>query len=721
MKTRFIVTILAIVTLASSGRSEIYLWPLHGPRNLSSSFGEYREGHFHAGVDLRTFGRVGLPCLAIQDGEVVRVRVAPGGYGKALYLRLDDGTTVVYAHVDGFARDVDSLAYDWRVARGASWCDLDLSGAGYRYSAGDTICYTGTTGTIAPHLHFEVRDRKGRPLNPLDTLYRIPDDQPPVISGLEVVPVSPGSTVNGSPAATSFRFRAVGKRNYALEDTLHLEGAFGFAVSLWDEQGFGSYRLAPLEVELFVDGAGIYRLGDAPADRYLVLFRKEGGTRGGREGSGLVASSGYGSTGCLELGEGLHRIDVSARDASGNASRAAFFCLVGKPPIIEETRTLSDASEIVVSARDPGGGTVTNRLYESIDGGDTWKSVPLEAYGRYYRGIPTPAEGQVYRLLVRNEQGLSTERYFSSSKTLQAAGKVYAELIPGLEYRGLSVRIKTDCVLVGTPSLRFGFDGETDSTVVHRIGQREYLSIVPIELIGNGECMISAEGMDHRGYPLKNVRVMRALEMKKGGQRCFPLGDTLRMCLVARSLWREGLCIVREIPSPAVPAGGLVSVGPAFSIVFRPDQVKELRMRCMPGEKVGLFRWTEGKGWKCVGVPTMEGHEVSLPGSGVYAFFHDGLPPDFRMVAVEEGPAGSGFFKPLRYYVPVEEAGCGVDPYSTSVLLNGERVVCEWDELRERLYISLPASQPAGPATLRIEIADRAGNRSVGEYSFVIQ
>jgi hypothetical protein len=738
---RLVTTILLLTAIVSSVDAEIYLWPLHGPRYISSSFGEFRDGHFHAGLDLRTFGRMGLPCLAIQDGEAVRVKIAPGGYGKAIYVRLDDGTTAVYAHVDGFTRDIDKLTYDWRVSRGVSWCDLYLPEGRFRFSAGDTVCYTGTTGTSAPHLHFEIRDERERPLNPLETLYRVPDDRPPVISGLEAVPMSPQSRIDGSPSAAIYRFRADGVRNYVLEDTLHLEGIFGFAASLWDEQGFGNYRLAPLEVELSADGTVIYRLtnrsfdygqtgevaleydvlGDGPANRYLVLFRKPGSTLTDREGSGLVASLGHGSAEYVRLGEGLHRIEISARDASGNVSHAAFHCLVGRSPVIEEARRLSSAPEVIVSARDPAGGSITGYLYESLDGGDTWKSVPLEPYGRYKKGTPTPADEEVYRFLVRNERGLLAERYFSASAPRRLEGKVFSQLIPALEYAGLSIRIVTDRILVDKPLLQVAFGDSTESPEVYRVGQKAYRSIVPLEMIGNGEVVISLGGMDYRGFSLNTVAVLGSLKMERGGERCFQLDDTVSICLVARSLWRDGLCIVREVPSPAAPSEGLIPVSTAFSLEFRRDHIERLRLRCALGEKIGLFRWTEEKGWKCAGVPAMEGGEISLPGSGVYAFFRDGLPPDFSTVAIEDSPAGSGFYRPYRYYVPVTETGCGVDAYATSAFLNGEQTVCEWDDLRGRLYIPIPASQPAGPATLRVEIADRAGNRSVDEYGFVIQ
>jgi murein DD-endopeptidase MepM/ murein hydrolase activator NlpD len=110
--------LLFVVCASAIVRAESYHWPLNEPRKLSSSFGEYRDGHYHAGVDLRTFGRIGLPAIAPEACEATRLRVSPVGYGKALYVRLADGRTAVFAHLSGFSRALDSLAYYWRLERG---------------------------------------------------------------------------------------------------------------------------------------------------------------------------------------------------------------------------------------------------------------------------------------------------------------------------------------------------------------------------------------------------------------------------------------------------------------------------------------------------------------------------------------------------------------------------------------------------------------------------
>ena len=313
------------------------------------------------------------------------------------------------------------------------------------------------------------------------------------------------------------------------------------------------------------------------------------------------------------------------------------------------------------------------------------------------------------------------ESYFASPAHSRPASGVFGELLLGVSHMGLSVRLETNSPLIGRLSLNASFASPADSISLHRVGPRTHQAVIPTGAVEEGEAVILVTGTDYRGAHLEAVKAVRLFGMEMGRSHYFLLGDTLRVGLVARRLWSRGLCLVDECPMPGVPVGGLVSVSPAFSLDFRVDQIARLRLISDPGERVGLFRWREGRGWKCVGVPAMEGGEITIPGPGIYAFLRDGLPPGFDNVAIEESTTGSEFFKPFRYYVSVTETGCGVDPYGTHVSLNGEWIVCEWDEPRDRLYIPLPASYPAVTAKLRVEISDRAGNSSVDEFSFVIQ
>jgi len=121
----------ALVVVAATPASE-WTWPLDATPTLTSSFGEPRRTHLHAGIDLGTGGRTGVACRAVGDGWVARLRMSPFGYGKALYVQLDDGPLVVYAHLERFAAPMAERAWDEQVRRRRYTFDVSLERDGRR-------------------------------------------------------------------------------------------------------------------------------------------------------------------------------------------------------------------------------------------------------------------------------------------------------------------------------------------------------------------------------------------------------------------------------------------------------------------------------------------------------------------------------------------------------------------------------------------------------------
>jgi murein DD-endopeptidase MepM/ murein hydrolase activator NlpD len=106
--------------------------PLHGQRAL------------HRGVDIAA--PAGSPVAAAAGGVVVRAGER-GGYGLAVEVEHDDGTTSLYAHAGKL-----------------------LVAAGDRVDRGQPIALVGHTGrATGDHLHFELR-RAGRPVDPAAAL-----------------------------------------------------------------------------------------------------------------------------------------------------------------------------------------------------------------------------------------------------------------------------------------------------------------------------------------------------------------------------------------------------------------------------------------------------------------------------------------------------------------------------------------------------------------------
>jgi hypothetical protein len=175
--------------------------PLPFFEGCTSSFGEYRRTHFHGGIDFPTRRTVGWPCAAVSDGKVVRVRREAGGYGRVLYLQLDDGRMAVYGHVCRFENArlgiEDRLLAACRKAGTSFPGDVPLDPPP-TVKAGETVAYSGDLGVGSPHLHLEIR-RGDDLLDPFVQGLPTPSGlAPPQIVGVVIEPLSAGSLVEGS-------------------------------------------------------------------------------------------------------------------------------------------------------------------------------------------------------------------------------------------------------------------------------------------------------------------------------------------------------------------------------------------------------------------------------------------------------------------------------------------------------------------------------------------
>lgn len=741
MKGKRAILSVFLLAVASGAAAEVYLWPLHGSRRLSSSFSEYRSGHYHAGIDLRSFGAVGLPCLAVSDGCVSRIKISPSGYGKALYLELSDGNTAVYAHLDGFSAEIDSLLWHYRVGKGVSWCDITLEKGVFCYDVGDTLCWSGETGTIAPHLHFELRDRSQRPLNPLENFYSLPDRASPVISGIEIIPLGKGSIAEGSRFPVFRLFRASAADGYFIADTLQLDGRFGFAVSTWDEQGVSRYHMAPYSIEIFIDGESLYKIrnsafsytqsgevdleyditGKGSSNRYTLLYKKDGNTRADRTGQGVIDSEGD-SSGGIHLARGIHQCGISVIDASGNVSTGSFVFKMHKYPVVTVARVLEAAPEAIVSTADPDGGVVSGRLFESLDGGREFSELPLFPIGRFHKAVLSGAEDALYRFEAVDDEGAAVTEWFGTSTMKPEQDNAFCETVIGVTGDGVFLDIMTDRTAKSVLEVRKLSKGGATGLEVIRTAPERFRAIAENSILENGLNIFRITGNDYRGYPFASTEAFKIYILRSGAETEILLSDTLSAVLQAGPMTGRAAVAIGSPRMPAAPPAELKSVSSPFSIEFEEERFRRpLRLKCDTGRKTALFVWDEDKGWSCIGVPAMEDGAVDINISGTYIFLKDGLPPMIRFAALEDRYQGSGFFKPYICYLPVEESGSGIDAWSAEAYINGDRAVCEWDEFRKRVILPIPSFLSAGRVRLRMEISDRSGNRAVEEFGFMLK
>jgi hypothetical protein len=200
---------------------------------MSSSFCEFREGHYHAAIDIKTWNTEGYPCYAIEDGYIKRIRVSPFGYGKVLYLQLNDGNTVIYAHLQKFTEKLEKHIREQQFKN--KKYRLDWWPKNLKVKKGEVIAFTGRTGIGVPHLHFEIRNRRDNPVNPLRFYSQIKDHKRPKLQDLLIIPLTQTTTVNDSYLPQKFKVSHVKDGLYVIKKPIAVGGRIGLAIRGYDQ------------------------------------------------------------------------------------------------------------------------------------------------------------------------------------------------------------------------------------------------------------------------------------------------------------------------------------------------------------------------------------------------------------------------------------------------------------------------------------------------------
>lgn len=130
-------------------------YPLRIPPKISGSFAELRTAHFHGGLDFRTQQREGIRVYSAAPGEIIRIGVSKVSYGKALYVRHNNGDITLYAHLSEFSQPMKRLVKQAQKKTGRY--EVDLQNLHIKTKSRKPIALSGNTGSSGgPHLHFEI-------------------------------------------------------------------------------------------------------------------------------------------------------------------------------------------------------------------------------------------------------------------------------------------------------------------------------------------------------------------------------------------------------------------------------------------------------------------------------------------------------------------------------------------------------------------------------------
>lgn len=705
----------------AAGAGGDLLWPTDAGRCVTSSFCEFRSGHFHAGIDISTNGRTGYRVYAVDGGDVVRVRSGCKGYGKALYLRLRDGRTAVYAHLDAFAGAVEDTARAIGARTGSAYFDREFPPGTFPFARGDIVAYSGESGIGVPHLHFEIRDAQERPMDPLRAGLAVTDRTPPRVRRVAITPLDAGSSVDGGPEA----LRLDGPE---ADRVIPVEGRIGLAIDASDTKDGCRYDLAPsslglregdrLLAEVSYDAFSFDETGrlDFQIDprfsypgrgRLDHLFRRPGYdlpfARDPDPDAGAISADGSGET--------LRSFDVFARDAAGHETTARLLLSFAAPPSLVRLSARFEGDSLAVEGAAEAGGRelAAVALDVSADGGRSWRTAPapvLAADGSFAARLaaPDPAGPALVRARAADRRGIESlpravglgtppggavmprGRVLTHGDAweLRLDDVVFETLAADPESAARARAAPSGGVRLLVPAARPERDGERVRLAILRDpwGRDFPVEARPPALARPGEeaCASSAAGRAEVTFLPGTVREPVAVLVRDAGWPAHPSPELVAL---------GGLVAVETGPVP---------LAEDFRIRLEPDRAPD-----SPGRVAAFVQ--DGRGFRYIGGRPEEGGaawvataRTALP----IGLFEDRSPPKLGTPRLVEGER-------VRLVLGVRERGAGLDCDGVEVFCEGRPVPSELDAEREEV-VAFPELAGARAASFEIRATDRCGN-----------
>jgi hypothetical protein len=320
-----------------------FLFPINPNQQnfLAGGMGDLRPDHFHAGIDIKTQGREGLPVYATGDGYISEIRVQTNGYGNVIFITHPNGFVSVYGHLKTFAEPLASYVRNKRLENQTFEIKLNPKLDEFEVARGQIIGLSGNTGGSAgPHLHFEIRDNRNNILNPLNFGFReIQDTLSPIFQQLIIKTLSTDARINGEFGKNLFYPIKMLNGEYSINQTITANGKLGIEMLSVDKMNGTNNSNGITCAELFIDGQEVYysHLEQFPNEvshdinihndyeieqtrglRFQKLFQDDGNDE-------LPIYKRSISKGKLSINDGkLHKITIKLWDAYENGSTLNF-------------------------------------------------------------------------------------------------------------------------------------------------------------------------------------------------------------------------------------------------------------------------------------------------------------------------------------------------------------------------------------------------------------
>lgn len=710
--------------------SQNYLWPTNASNYMTSSFGEYRSGHFHTAIDIKTWNQEGYPCYAIEDGQVERVRVSPFGYGKVIYLRLKDGRTAVYAHLQKFSKEIEQAVFQLQLQNrrySVDWHPTD-----WKCKKGQIIAYTGETGAGSPHLHFELRDEQNRPLNPLKFFPQIKDRLAPTLQALLIIPQDENSAVNGSFLPQKVALRKLSGNHYQPEQPVKVRGKIGMALMGFDLADGVFNKFAFYQTLLSVQGQTIFR---------RVFDRLDYETNGQvdididyprRMESGEVFSKlfiePFNELAIYqrELGDGFITITedeipftIKATDFFGNGSLIEGFLIPERRPAVEFQMVKKINEFAFVRMKLPN--TLKSLRFAASVNHREWQEI--DYYEILERSFAENSQNMLIKVMLPSAQ----MRFLQAILTVTSGETVRANL-------------SLDSVSAANPRFKIHNRGKF---LVLEFSGLEGLTHLRLDIAQNNHVTSFRprllEGRCEHVLPARiiNDDSLR-IQLFTGQQALFDSLLFFNMLLPSKEqthIFKDGVCeligakgcvydtllVDFQSISSAASKSGQPLAGPVFVFSYNQQIFKEpftLRVRydslAFPLSKIGIYQWNGNGRLSLVGADHDSLRRIfsgQIPSLGKFVLAADTVAPQVQIIAPDQNQT---FTKLLLIKCTIRDELSGIpSDKNIEIEVDGQFVVPEWDPEKETVVGRLHWQLSPGQHRLVIKVNDQAGNEMI--------
>jgi len=741
----------ALTLILSFIPAQDYTWPTNLGKHLSSNFGEFRTAGFHLGLDMKTKGTTGHPVYAVSDGYISRIVTNYSGFGRALYLTLNDGKTVVYAHLSKFIPKLEERLKIAQKAKQSYLTNIFLSPDEFRFSKGDVIAYSGNTGfSFGPHLHFEIRNELGQTLNPLTSGLNQADRLAPIVEELAIIPLNDESWVNGNQLPQNFPLFRDKKGEYHFPDTINIIGSLGISIKAFDKRQGANNVYQPHRIEVYVDEKLHHSLqfdrldyNWLPTANYIRDYRNARLNMGDfiklyqNQSDPKVPIHADSTNGILNLTPGYHAIKILIMDVLKNTRmvHGTIFSMAPFEVTLEKVRETIDSISFLIQPKSITIPIQSVTVYSFTTYGFAEEKINLRSSeaveaGRVITISKKQTDRKALQFIAQNKLGTrSLPIHWVSQKFTGDYLSVGVDLDISHTDAGVYIQVQPEQVVGADLSLRLKGEYRYETIPLNQIQPSVYLTspISPVKFDNVDQIEAILKGSIERQvrFDFPYTVAMPGTSITVISKDSFCSIRTRKSSITSPTLmWIEA--VHKHTP---VTKGTLLSrvyqLQPFERPLMKPVNIGiRYPSKLKDREKIHLYYYDQKEGWSFIATENNHERQVltgELKHLDAIAIIEDVNPPKIKSMH----PGNNGNYPSLelnRFQIKIDDNLSGIEPIEDSfeLKLDNRSLIFAYQPKTKVISYDLERPLAIGVHTIRLKVRDRAGNETSKNIEFKV-